>query len=98
MYMRFPDSESFRTYSLNLKVNLYLLADIETFIFQMVGATRGTPGGFGDDGNGSHQLLPPPYLPPGLAEVLAAQTELLRRLVQGQQQQQQQHGHNVHQS
>ena len=40
-------------------------------------------------------LPPPPPPPPGLAEVLNAQTELLRQLVQGQQQQQQQHGHHA---
>jgi len=45
----------------------------------MVGPTRGTPGGFQASGSGE----PPP--PPDLAEVLAAQTELFRLIVQGQQ-------------
>jgi len=61
----------------------------------MVGATRGTPDGFGN-ANGSGSQQPPPPLP-NFAEYLAAQTELLRQLVQGQQQQQQRGGHNVHQ-
>ena len=64
----------------------------------MVGATRGNPEGFGNaNGSGSQQPPPPP---PNFAEYLAAQTELLRQLVQGQQQQQQQQqrgGPNVHQ-
>src|SRR6185312_8230302 len=54
----------------------------------MVGATRGNPEGFGDANGSSSQRPPPP--PPNFAEYLAAQTELLRQLVQGQQQQQQQ--------
>ena len=41
-------------------------------------------------GSGSQQPPPPP---PGIAEVLAAQTELLRQLVQGQQR----CGHHAHQ-
>jgi len=62
-------------------------------IFQMVGPTRNTPSGFGGaSGSGSQQ--PPP--PPNFGEFLAAQTELLRQLVQGQQQQQR-GGHHVHQ-
>ena len=62
----------------------------------MVGATRGNPEGFGDANGSSSQRPPPP--PPNFAEYLAAQTELLRQLVQGQQQQQQQRGGpNVHQ-
>ena len=62
----------------------------------MVGATRGNPEGFGNaNGSGSQQPPPPP---PNFAEYLAAQTELLRQLVQGQQQQQQQWGGpHVHQ-
>ena len=48
----------------------------------MVGSTRGTPSGFGAGGNGN----PPPSPPAGIAEVLAAQTEILRQLVQAQQQ------------
>ena len=60
-------------------------------MFQMVGSTRGTPDGFADaSGSGSQQPPPPP---PGIAEVLAAQTELLRQLVQVQQQ----GGHHAHQ-
>ena len=46
----------------------------------MVGGTRGTPGGFETSGSGEP---PPPPPPSGFAEVLAAQTELLRQLVQG---------------
>src|SRR6185503_8272078 len=62
----------------------------------MVGATRGNPEGFGDANGSSSQRPPPP--PPNFAEYLAAQTELLCQLVQGQQQQQQQWGGpNVHQ-
>ena len=63
--------------------------------FQIVGATRGNPDGFGNaSGSGSQQPPPPP---PGFAEVLVAQTELLSQLVQGQQLHQQQSGHNGHQ-
>ena len=62
----------------------------------MVGATRGTPDGFGQpSGSGSQQPSPPPL---DLAEFLATQNELLHQIVQGQQlQQQQRDGHNVHQ-
>ena len=49
----------------------------------MVGSTRGTPSGFGAGGNGDP---PPPPPPVGIAEVLAAQTEILRLLVQAQRQ------------
>ena len=60
-------------------------------MFQMVGSTRGNPEGFVNaSGSGSQQPPPPP---PGIAEVLAAQTELLRQLVQGQQR----GGHHAHQ-
>ena len=45
-------------------------------MFHMVGGTRGTPSGFQASGSGE----PPP--PPGFAEVLAAQTELLRQIAQ----------------
>ena len=63
---------------------VYHFANERICMFQMVGATRGTPEGFGNaSGNGSQQPPPPP---PNLAEYLAAQTELLRQLVQGQQQ------------
>ena len=59
----------------------------------MVGPTRGHPKGFGNaSGSGSQQPPPPP--PPNFAEYLAAQTELLRQLVQGQQQR---GGRNDHQ-
>ena len=47
----------------------------------MVGPTRNTLGGFEASGSGE---LPPPPPPPGFAEVLAAQTELLRQIAQGQ--------------
>ena len=59
----------------------------------MVGSTRGCPSGFGAGGNGNP---PPPPPPPGIAEVLAAQTEILRQLVQAQPQQQR-GGHHAHQ-
>ena len=61
-------------------------------MFQMVGSTHGSPSGFGAGGNGNP---PPPPPPPGIAEVLAAQTEILQQLVQAQQQQQ--GGHHAHQ-
>jgi hypothetical protein len=48
-------------------------------LFQMVGATRGTPEGFRPDQASGSQQLPPP--PPNLAEVMAQQTELLNQLV-----------------
>ena len=59
-------------------------------MFQMVGSTRGSPSGFGAGGNGN-----PPPPPQGIAEILAAQTEILRQLVQVQQQQR--GGHHAHQ-
>ena len=58
----------------------------------MVGSTRGTPSGFGAGGNGDP---PPPPPPVGIAEVLAAETEILRQLVQAQQQPR--GGHHAHQ-
>ena len=58
----------------------------------MVGSTRGNPGGFGAGGNGNP---PPPPPPQGIAEILAAQTKILRQLVQAQQQQR--GGHHAHQ-
>jgi hypothetical protein len=54
-------------------------------VFQMVGATRGTPEGFRPDQASGSQQPPPP--PPNLAEVMARQTELLNLLVQAQQNQ-----------
>ena len=57
-----------------------------------MGSTRGSPSGFGAGGNGNP---PPPPPPPGIAEVLAAQTEILQQLVQAQQQQR--GGHHAHQ-
>ena len=62
-------------------------------MFQMVGSIRGSPSGFGAGGNGNP---PPPPPPPGIEEVLAAQTEILRQLVQAQQQQR--GGHHAHQA
>jgi len=50
----------------------------------MVGPTRGHPEGFGNASGSGLQQPPPP--PPNFAEYLAAQTELLRQLIQGQQQ------------
>jgi hypothetical protein len=47
----------------------------------MVGATCGNTDGFG----ASDSKLPPPPPPPSLVEVMAAQIELLRHLVQEQQ-------------
>ena len=71
---------------------VYHFANERICMFQMVGATHGTPEGFGNaSGNGSQQPPPPP---PNFAEYLAAQTELLRQLVQGQQQR---GGRNDHQ-
>ena len=57
----------------------------------MVGSTRGSPSGFGAGGNDN-----PPPPPAGIAEVLAAQTEILRQLVQAQQQPR--GGHHAHQA
>jgi hypothetical protein len=54
-------------------------------VFQMVGATRGTPEGFRPDQASGSQQPPPP--PPNLVEVMARQTELLNLLVQAQQNQ-----------
>ena len=51
------------------------------------------PSGFGGGGNGNP---PPPPPPVGIAEVLAAQTEILQQLVQAQQQPQ--GGHHAHQA
>jgi len=48
----------------------------------MVGGTHGTPSGFAAGGSEPPPLPPPP---PDFAEVLAAQTELFRLIVQGQQ-------------
>jgi hypothetical protein len=59
-------------------------------LFQMVGATRGTPEGFRPDQASGSQQPPPP--PPNLAEVMAQQTELLNQLVRAQL------GHFHHQS
>src|SRR5579883_1000809 len=61
----------------------------------MVGGTRSTPGGFyqgeGSGTNGDQEPQgppppPPPPLNPTLAQVFAAQNEILRQLAQGQQQ------------
>ena len=70
----------------------YITCSQKSFcMLQMVGSTRGNPEGFVNaSGSGSQQPPPPP---PGIAEVLAAQTELLRQLVQGQQR----GGHHAHQ-
>ena len=61
-----------------------------------MGPTRNIPSGFGGaSGSGSEQPPPPP---PNFGEFLAAKTELLCQLVQGQQQQQKQRGgYHVHQ-
>ena len=68
-------------------------------IFQMVGGTRTTPNGFGGEGSGGQQDPPPPPPPlPNMVDVMAAQTELLRQLIQGQQMfYQQQGGRHGHQ-
>jgi hypothetical protein len=59
----------------------------------MVGATHGNPDGFRASGSRSQQRLPPP---PSPVEVMAAQTELFRQIVQGQQPHHQQRGvHNA---
>jgi hypothetical protein len=51
-------------------------------LFQLVGATHGTPEGFRPDQASGSQQSPP--APPNLAEVMARQTELLNQLVQAQ--------------
>jgi hypothetical protein len=52
-----------------------MLIIMDISLFQMVGATRGTPEGFRpDQASGSQQ---PPPAPPNLVEVMARQTELL---------------------
>jgi len=48
----------------------------------MVGGTLGTPSGFAAGGSEPPPLPPPP---PDFAEVLAAQTELFRQIIHGQQ-------------
>jgi hypothetical protein len=64
-------------------------------MFQMVGATHGNPDGFGASGSWSQQTPPLPP-PPSLVDVMAAQTEFLRQIVQGQQPHHQQRGvHNA---
>ena len=63
---------------------------MQPLMFLMVGSTRGTPSGFGARGSGTP---PPPPPPSGIAEVLAAQTELVQQLVQAQQQRGE---HNAH--
>ena len=65
----------------------------------MVDETRNTPDGFGSEGSGDQHGPPPPPPPlPNMADVMAAQTELLRQLVQGQQMfYQQQGGRHGHQ-
>ena len=50
---------------------------------QITHISDGTPSGFGAGGNGDP---PPPPPPVGIAEVLAAPTEILQQLVQAQQQ------------
>ena len=57
-------------------------------MFQMVGSTRSTPGGFDASGSGTP---PPPPPMPDFAQVLAAQSELLCQLVQGNHQQRGEH-------
>jgi len=59
----------------------------------MVRSTRTSLGGFEASGSGTS---PPPPPPPSLTQILAAQTELLHQLVQGQQAQQPQRGHHDH--
>ena len=44
-------------------------------MFQMVGVTHNNPDGFKNTSGSGSQQLPP--LPPGIAEMLATQTELL---------------------
>ena len=51
----------------------------------MVGPTCGTPGGFQAGGSGEPpRPRPPSPPPPDLVEVLAAQIELFRQIIQGQ--------------
>src|SRR5579859_334269 len=75
------------------------MTDRDMTIFQMVGGTRSTPGGFAGESSGDQHGPPPPPPPlPNMADVMAAQTELLRQLVQGQQMfYQQQGGRQGHQ-
>jgi hypothetical protein len=66
--------------SSEIGIRIQLIMDIS--LFQMVGATHGTPKGFrADQASGSQQPPPPP---PNLAEVMAQQTELLNQLVRAQ--------------
>jgi hypothetical protein len=65
-------------------------------VFQMVGATRGTPEGFRPDQASSSQQPPPHPPPPNLAEVMAQQTELLNLLVQAHQNQYRQQSRGSH--
>jgi hypothetical protein len=51
---------------------------------QMIQGTRNTLSRFGD-ASGSRQPQQPPPAPLNMADVMAAKTELLRQLVQGQQ-------------
>jgi hypothetical protein len=57
---------------------MWIIMDVS--LFQMVGATRGTPEGFRVEQASGSQQPPPP--PPNLAKVMARQTELLNLLVQ----------------
>jgi hypothetical protein len=66
------------------------VANLHYQIFQMVGATRGNPHGFGD-ASGSN--LPPPPPPPNMTPMEAfhlAQADMMRLILQNQQQMNQQ--------
>jgi hypothetical protein len=68
-----------------LLVNLCKQADEYVFnensTFQMVGSTRSTPNGF--DASGSGDLPPPPPMTP-VETFMAAQTKVLRQILQTQ--------------
>jgi hypothetical protein len=67
----------------NLFKQAYEYVFNENSTFQMVGPTRNTPNGFDTSGNGD--LPPSPPLTP-VETFMAAQTEVLRQILQTQQQ------------
>jgi hypothetical protein len=67
----------------NLSKQAYEYVFNENSTFQMVGLTRKTPNGFDASGNGD--LPPPPTMTP-VETFMAAQTEVLRQILQTQQQ------------
>jgi hypothetical protein len=67
----------------NLCEQAYKYVFNENSTFQMVGSTCSTPNGF--DASGSGDLPPPPPMTP-VETFMAAQTEVLRQILQMQQQ------------